>query len=100
MDKKIDSTYKNHGRILSFGSGPDADWKVIFSVFSILVILVAIFGIRLFMKFNVSLENSNLQETFMLDEGLIRSTSNFYENRRLDMQTVLQTPETQADPSR
>jgi hypothetical protein len=99
MKKSIDSSYKNHGRILGWGSGPDADWKVMFTAFLILLAISTLLNIFLYRNAKSSFENEGVSVELPIDKEELRRTANFYEQKKLDFESVSKTPETVSDPS-
>jgi hypothetical protein len=99
MKKSIDSAYKNHGRFLGWGSGPDADWKVMFTTFLILLAVSTLLNVILYRNAKSSFETGDVSVELPVDKEELRRTANFYEEKKLDFESVSKTPETISDPS-
>lgn len=100
MKTKIDRTYTNRGRTLGWGSGPDADWKVMFSFFLVLIILSAVFSARLFLGMSERLNSEELDGALSsINIDLVKSTSSYYQTKNLEFGEALQGVEASKDPS-
>lgn len=99
--KKTDD-YQTHGRILGWGSGPDADWRVMFSSFLILALVASILGGLLFYH----VWNANFGTDFggetesPLDKNLLKRTVNSYKAKQEAFDTLKTSKEMTPDPSK
>lgn len=99
MKTSIESTYKNRGRLLGFGSGPDADWRVMFSLFLVLLMIALISAFILFGRVGGGEEGLGTEVESPVNEAALRRTANYYEKQKLDFESAKSVPETIPDPS-
>lgn len=94
--------YKNRGRLLGFGSGPDADWKVIFSAFVALIFLSVIYSGFIFYKsMNVDFgSETSLAAESPIDRHLLKQYTDIYKKKQTSFEELIIIRETIADPSK
>jgi len=93
--------YKNRGRLLGFGSGADADWRVIFSLFLILMVLSAIYCGAFFLKVmggGFGSESKDEGES-PIDKNLLHKVAEFYKDKKATIESLKTTKDTAPDPS-
>jgi len=94
--------HKN-GRLFGFGVSPNADWKVLFAVFTILSILVLSFSTYLFVKIDHGTlfveTNQAPVVTPKLNAEQLTRTLEYYNERALNIQSIKLNPSTIPDPS-
>jgi len=100
-------TFKIHlhknGKLFGWGVSPNADWKILFTVFSILIIGVFVLGIYIFL----AIANGDI---FLVDKALttidkkfdaesIKKTVIFYDARAKKLQEIKNSGNSISDPS-
>ncbi len=95
------SGYANRGRFLGWGSGPDADWKVIFPIFTILLIVIAILSFIAFMNVGSGAFGSDISSTVEspLDKKLLQGNVKYYKEKQNIFESLRTGKETTPDPS-
>ncbi|MEK7194548.1 MAG: hypothetical protein AAB660_02570 [Patescibacteria group bacterium] len=93
--------YANRGRFLGWGSGPDADWKVIFSVLILLLLATAIFSTIVFLNVGNGAFGSDVTSTTEspLDKKLLQNNVKYYKNKQSVFESLRVGKETTPDPS-
>lgn len=80
------------GRLFGFGTSPEADWKIIFSFGTILVLVVIFLSVYLFLVSDnwksPGAGNPYSQEGGVLNADLLRETVLYYENKALDFERI------------
>jgi hypothetical protein len=99
MKKSIDSTYGNHGGFLGWGSGPDADWKVMFSIFIFALLICAATSVLLYRDAKKSFDSESEATASPLNKEQLRRTANFYQEQKLNFETARTSSVTIPDPS-
>ncbi|MHB1330594.1 MAG: hypothetical protein ACYCY6_01345 [Minisyncoccota bacterium] len=56
-------SYESRGSFLGWGSGPDADWNVIFKTFLVMLITVFVLSVLMFVKVGTGKFGSDLDST-------------------------------------
>jgi len=91
------------GRVFSLGTGPEADWKIIFSVTAALSILVIILNSFMFIKIDKGeifiVEQSMSEREELLDTELLKETVSYYQNRALEFERIKREGVSTSDPS-
>lgn len=95
--------WKVNGRLFSFGTSPDADWKIIFISTMILVILIVVLSVFMFIKIYRGgifvVERSTEPEEKIFDPSLLRETVLYYQNKALEFERIKQSVTPAIDPS-
>ena len=99
MKTSIESTYRNKGRALGWGSGPDADWKVMFLTFVILLLLTLGLCINLYIGVRNTGEMGENNLVAPISEAKLKRVSGYYQKQKLDFESARSIPETIKDPS-
>jgi len=99
MKNTIDNSYKNRGRLLGWGSGPDADWRVMFLAFLVVIAVSAIANYIMFKKVRggYMAEDDAIQSP--INTGLLRRIAKYYEDRKAGFESARTLPELTPDPS-
>lgn len=98
--KKGKISYANHGRPLGWGSSPDADWKVLFLLFLLVLLISASLSVRLFfLAKNADLSQAGTSTQINISRSAVKLTADLYTKRALDFKSILSTKETGPDPS-
>ncbi|MBX4195754.1 hypothetical protein KW796_02255 [Candidatus Parcubacteria bacterium] len=98
MTNLAKNTYKNHGRLLGWGSSPEADWKVMFSLFLILVLIAGVLSAEVFYSLKDG-ESGEFDNSMPVDLDLLRKTALYYDKKVSEFKTLQNTAETAPDPS-
>lgn len=99
MKNSLDRDYKFHGRFLGWGSGADADWRVMFSVFLILLVVLSIIWTLLYRSVASDFASQEAAVESPINKNLLKRTSVFYEKQKLDFESAKTVPEITPDPS-
>lgn len=95
--------WKTDGRIFGFGTGPEADWKIIFISFAILAVVVIAFSIFMFREIGRGdifvTEAPGAQEEQILDTSLLKETVLYYQNKALELKKLKSSTPSDTDPS-
>lgn len=95
--------WKVGGRLFGFGTGPEADWKIIFISSTILVVLIIISSVFVFIKVYqgtvFTAEKSAVQEKKVLDIAFLRETVSYYQNKMLEFEKIKSVVAPSTDPS-
>ena len=98
MKNSLDRSYKYHGRFLGWGSSPDADWRIMFSVFLLLLIILATLCTLLYR--DIRKEQGAVEESGEpVNAAALRRISSFYEKQKLEFESAKTVPEITPDPS-
>ena len=89
--------YKNKGRLLGWGSGPNADWKIMFGVFVSALIVIVVFYESMTGEFGAE---TNITTQSPIDINTIKSTAEQYKAKKATFETLLKAEETLSDPSK
>lgn len=94
--------YKNKGRLLGWGSGPNADWKIMFGVFvSALIVIVVYSGLVFYESMTGEFgAETNITTQSPIDINTIKSTAEQYKAKKATFETLLKAEETLSDPSK
>ena len=99
---KISHLYKN-GRLFGFGVSPNADWKILFNIFLILILLVSFLGIYMFVGVANGdifvVDKSPVVEAKNLDTNILQSTISYYESRAAKLEALKTNKNLLVDPS-
>ncbi len=99
--KKRDE-YKDKGRTLGLGGGPDADWRVMFSIFVTLLIIVFIYSGMTFINVMRGGFGSQMIDTAEspVDKDLLKKNTSYYKEKKSAFDTLKTEKELTPDPSR
>lgn len=84
---------------MGWGSSPEADWKIIFSLFGVCIITFGIYSVYLFWNINTT----NLAEVapvtqISLSRETIQKIGSFYANKNATLNQLKTQRETSTDP--
>ena len=99
MKNKPKTGYDNHGNFFGWGSSPDADWRVMFSIFLILICGVGVVALSTFSRMKSGVADNGSSENRPIDRELLHKTAAFYEAQKLNFAKYQSLPETTPDPS-
>lgn len=93
--------YKTHGKFLGWGSGPDADWRVMFTTFLVLLFLVVVYSGLAFYQVWQGVFSAEIVETAdsPININLLKRNTEYYKSKQAVFDSILNTPETTPDPS-
>ncbi len=93
--------YKTRGRILGWGSGPDADWRVMFTIFLTLIFLVAVYSGLAFYQVWQGVFSAEIVETTdsPINKNLLKRNTDYYKEKQTVFDSILSTPEETPEPS-
>src|SRR3989344_8024737 len=84
--------WKGKGSLIRFGSGPEADWKLIVISAITLVILVSALNVWMFVKINegeaFEIEESAEETEATLDLKKLRATIEYYQNKEVEFEKI------------
>ncbi len=94
--------YKNHGRLLGWGSGPDADWRVMFSVLLIFILIAVIFSVQNFLNIWSGSFDAGVSagKVSTIDKNLLQKEAAYYTDKQTQFNLTLTTKDTTPDPSK
>lgn len=95
--------WTKNGRLFGFGTSPEADWKIIIVSIVVLVILVIILSVFIFIKIDkgeiFAIEQPIEQGEKALDANLLRETVTYYQNKKLEFESIRDLTASSSDPS-
>lgn len=94
-------SYENRGHILGWGSGPDADWNVMFKTFIALLFIVFVLGVLMFINVGVGSFGSDLDSEMAppIDEINLKHVVLDYSDIEATFNKLKTTISTTPDPS-
>lgn len=94
--------HKN-GRLFGFGVSPNADWKVLFSLFVLLFILISGVSFYMFVKIDKGeifvVEKQSAVGSRILDTNLLKQTIEYYRERSTRLEEIKANKDATLDPS-
>lgn len=95
--------WKGDSQLFNFGTGPEADWKIIFSSIFILIVFVMVWSIFVFIKIDKGeifvVERSAGEEEKILDASLLKETVSYYQDKALKFERIKKSGVSSVDPS-
>lgn len=103
LSKKIN--FKKNGRLFGFGSSPEADWKIIFTLFSAIAIIGIALNVFIFLKIDkgeiFAVEDPASGEGRMVDYEKLKSAVDYYQEKERNFRAIQSNASTTviSDPS-
>lgn len=93
--------YKDKGKLFGLGAGPDGEWRIMFSIFMILLVLGVTYSATVFINVMSGSFGFELvdQGDAPLDKNLLRRNANYYKDRRVNFEVIKTSEDTTPDPS-
>jgi hypothetical protein len=93
--------YKNRGRLFGWGSGGDADWRVLFIVFLILMLASVSYSSSSFIRVLSGSFGSDISSSteMPINKNLIKRTADAYRLKQANFEAVQSVIESTPDPS-
>jgi hypothetical protein len=97
------SNMRSSGRLFSFGTSPEADWKVIFVSALILGVLIILLSVFIFIKIDKGeifvVKQSTNENSKTLDITLLKETVSHYQSKAREFEQLKNTVIPAVDPS-
>ncbi len=93
--------YKDKGRSLGLGGNPDADWKIMFSIFLFLFLVALVYSGITFINVMSGGFGSQMVDTAEspVDKNFLKKNALYYKNKKDSFDLLKTTKETTPDPS-